>query len=322
MNVLIVEDDPTNRKLLRAQLEAERLTVLEAGDGVEALAVLGHAAVGAVITDILMPRMDGYRLCDAIRSSARWHRLPVVVYTATYTSPSDEKLALEVGADRYLRKPAPAELLLATLHAATRSAAASARPERSPLTEPVILREYNERLVSKLEHKNLELEAALGQLRASQQMLRDLVDGLGPDNLVGLLTPAGVVVVANQPALAIGGLDARDVLGTPLEQTHWFSHDGEAQARIRAAVGRAAAGEPSRYDVQIRADGGRLVWIDFCLRPIRDDGGRVVFLVSSATVIEDRKRAEEALRESGDRFRQVVENIGKFFGSATPSRTG
>ena len=58
MKVLIVDDQATNRKLLRAQLEAEGLGVLDATDGVEALAVLEREHVDAVITDILMPRMD------------------------------------------------------------------------------------------------------------------------------------------------------------------------------------------------------------------------------------------------------------------------
>ena len=60
MNLLIVDDHPTNLRLLRAQLESEGHAVFEAHDGVDALAMLERQPVDAVISDILMPRMDGY----------------------------------------------------------------------------------------------------------------------------------------------------------------------------------------------------------------------------------------------------------------------
>ena len=111
-NVLIVDDHATNRKLLRAVFEAEGMTGVEAADGVEALGVLEKQKVDAVISDILMPGMDGYRFCSEVRSSKRLCHLPFIVYTATYTSPSDEKLCLELGADRFLKKPASPTVLL------------------------------------------------------------------------------------------------------------------------------------------------------------------------------------------------------------------
>ena len=69
MNLLIVDDLATNRKLLRVTLEAEGHNILEAADGVEALQILARETVDAVISDILMPNMDGFRLCHEIRKS-------------------------------------------------------------------------------------------------------------------------------------------------------------------------------------------------------------------------------------------------------------
>src|SRR5680860_1142381 len=103
MNLLIVDDTPINLKLLRAQMDSEGHAVFEAHDGLDALALLERQRVDAVISDILMPRMDGYRLCYEIRKHERLHDLPIIIYTSTYTSSSDEKLALEMGADKYLK---------------------------------------------------------------------------------------------------------------------------------------------------------------------------------------------------------------------------
>jgi len=93
MKLVIVDDIATNRELLRETFETAGHTTLEASDGVEALQILARNKVDAVLSDILMPRMDGYRLCHEIRTNTRLRSLPIVIYSSTYNSPSDEKLA-------------------------------------------------------------------------------------------------------------------------------------------------------------------------------------------------------------------------------------
>jgi diguanylate cyclase (GGDEF)-like protein/PAS domain S-box-containing protein len=177
MNILIVDDDPINLKLLRAQLEGEGHAVFDAHDGVDALALLERQRVDAVISDILMPRMDGYSLCHEIRKHARLHDLPIIIYTSTYTSPGDQKLALDMGADKYLTKPVSVETLVAALHEVGAQPHAAPRPDA--LREVEVLKEYNERLVSKLKEKNTELlathEELQGLLVAANQSRRALL---------------------------------------------------------------------------------------------------------------------------------------------------
>ena len=112
MNILIVDDKSLNLKLLRAVLEAEGATVSEAANGIEALDVLEHVGVDAVISDIMMPRMDGYRLCKELRASPRSCNVPFIAYSANYTSSGDEQRMIDLGADRIVRKPAsPSEFV-------------------------------------------------------------------------------------------------------------------------------------------------------------------------------------------------------------------
>ncbi|MEW6306880.1 MAG: response regulator [Verrucomicrobiota bacterium] len=178
MTILIVDDIATNLKLLRAQLEAEGMAVLEAADGVEALANLERAPVDAIISDILMPRMDGYRLCHEVRKSERWQALPFIVYTATYTSASDEKLSLDLGADKFLRKPASTTAIVDALREVM-SLHPTQRPEpRVTLPEVELMKEYSERLVAKLEHKNGDLSAQAEILRERERQLTTLIGNL------------------------------------------------------------------------------------------------------------------------------------------------
>jgi two-component system, sensor histidine kinase and response regulator len=115
-----------------------------------------------MLSDILMPRMDGYRLCHEIRMNGRLRGLPIVVYTSTYTSPNDEKLARSLGANRFLRKPAPFRTVLTALHEAIAMPHTAARPEAWQEVE--VLKEYSNSLVAKLEKRNVELAEANGRL--------------------------------------------------------------------------------------------------------------------------------------------------------------
>ena len=157
MNVLIVDDQPINQKLLRAILQAEGHTVAEAPDGLEALQLLESHGADVVISDILMPRMDGYRLCSEVRKHKEFKHLPFIHYTATYTSRSDEKLSSDLGADVFLCKPAPAEEIIGALRRATRKG--HKVRARSAISESDVMKEYSERLVSKLEKKVEEVSA-------------------------------------------------------------------------------------------------------------------------------------------------------------------
>src|ERR1700690_517332 len=102
---LIVDDIENNRYLLRALLSANGYEVAEAVNGAAALALAGAAKPDLIITDILMPIMDGFTLCRACRFTRELADIPIIVYTATYTDPADGELALSQGADLFLIKP-------------------------------------------------------------------------------------------------------------------------------------------------------------------------------------------------------------------------
>src|ERR1700744_4163866 len=97
-NILLVEDNPSLLKLSKAIFEAGSYNVITATDGVAALEMLPLHDVGLIVTDILMPNMDGYSLCYHIRKDEKYRNIPIIIYSATYTSHSDEELAGDIGA--------------------------------------------------------------------------------------------------------------------------------------------------------------------------------------------------------------------------------
>jgi len=113
-NILIAEDNLVNRELLRELLEIRGYSVVEACNGEEALRALGECLPEALLLDLGMPVLDGYRTVQRIRENPRWATLPVLAVTA-YAMQGDKERILSCGFDGYLSKPINATLLFQEL---------------------------------------------------------------------------------------------------------------------------------------------------------------------------------------------------------------
>src|SRR6195952_1980788 len=117
--VLVVDDIPANVKLLEARLSAEYFDVLTASSGMQALAICTRAECDIILLDVMMPDMDGFEVCQQLKSSPATHFIPVVMVTAL-DSPSDRVRGLDAGADDFLTKPVSDIVLIARVRSLTR----------------------------------------------------------------------------------------------------------------------------------------------------------------------------------------------------------
>jgi len=186
MQLLIVDDSKIERMILKEMLQSEGYAVQEAENGQQALQMALLSCPDMIISDILMPVMDGFKFCREIRADKRTCEIPFVFYTGTYTKAEDEDFAFKMGADRFLVKNMEWSDFFRGLQDVIREKemGSTALSEDPSHDEKEIYKLYNERLIKKLEDKVAELEHEVSwrkklekQLYDSQESLEMAMDG-------------------------------------------------------------------------------------------------------------------------------------------------
>jgi PAS domain S-box-containing protein len=323
-SILVVDDKAEDRLQLQKFFKTDRYKVLHAANGAEALAAAVKNPPDMVISDILMPVMDGFTLCREWNKNKILQKIPFVFYTATYTDPKDKEFALSLGAGRYILKPQEMnnflgmiEKTIDTYNVANERPMPAFAPE-----EKISLREYNEVLVRKLENKMIQVDAAEKELREknaalekeikerkiaeeklrrSEEQLRLITENV--DDMIAILDLDGKRIYNNPSYEPILG-SAQLLKGTDsFQEIH--PDDREKIRNIFQKTIKTGLGQRSEYRF-INKDGD-ISFIESQGNVICDEKGNVTNVVVVSRDITNRRKAEEALRESEERYRSLAE---------------
>jgi two-component system cell cycle sensor histidine kinase/response regulator CckA len=144
------------------------------------------------------------------------------------------------------------------------------------------------------------------RLAAGERRFRAVFDEAS--EFVFLTQPDGTLTQANRSALAAVGRTLEDVIGQPLWDTPWWSHDPQLRARVKSVVDDAARGVPVRFEAMHPRLDGSTSWADCSMSAVRDGRGRVTMLVSESRDVTERVRSHEALIVSGARYRTLIDS--------------
>jgi PAS domain S-box-containing protein len=256
--VLIVDDDRKIADLLTELLEQEGYEVVSADDGARAIEILDAFAPDVVISDVVMPIIDGIELCRHIKMERGTASIPVLLISGLRNSPEDSIEGLTAGADDYLHIPF-----------------------------------RNEELLVKV--------ARLAERRRVEQHYRGIVeqaaDIIYTRNMDGYITSINAAggLFFGRPAAAIVGSHLSTLIGSDaaardIEQTKRVAHDSPLR---------------STYYLQDAQDQGR--YLEGVLTIERDRQGQPTGIRGVVRDITEQKLAEEALKESEERYRRLVE---------------
>ncbi|MGA4578145.1 PAS domain S-box protein [Limisphaera sp. VF-2] len=311
MRVLVVDDNPDNLYLLRTLLAGQGYEVEEARDGAEALGKARQHPPDLVISDLLMPVMDGFALLREWKTDPRLQRIPFVVYTATYTNPEDERLVRDLGADAFIIKPAEPEPFLARLRQVMEQAARKALPVALPRAEEGtrLSARHAEALIRKLEQKRTELEKLNRELTLASEHLRRILDLL--PTAAYTCNAEGLLTYYNLQARALLGREPRllDPADRFCGSSRWLHPDGTpvpAAENWTAVCLREARTVHGGVVLIERPDGSRRTALAHAA-PLLDEAGRAVGAVNVLEDITETLELFDALQQSEERFRRLAE---------------
>ena len=168
--ILVVEDVPNILELVAVTLRFKGYQVVTASNGEEAIERIAEQRPALVVTDILMPKLDGFALMYKLRTTPETNSIPVIFLSATYVTPEDKAFALSLGAARFLEKPVDTEEFLLTI-AEVLTNGIDTVPEM--ITQEKFYQGYLKRLESKLHHKN-------SQIARTERLLKSLPEEQKP----------------------------------------------------------------------------------------------------------------------------------------------
>jgi len=311
--VLIVDDNSSNRYLLQSLLEGEGMEVITAENGKEALEMARANPPDLIISDILMPVMDGYAFCRQCKLDEKLRHIPFVFYTATYTEPKDESFALSLGADRFILKPQEPEVIMDMLAEVWKESESKAHEPVKPLGEEMeFFRQYNEILFRKLEKKMLDLEIMSKELtmekeelRRSEEFLNSVVENI--PNMIFVKDAENLEFVRfNKAGEELLGFNRQDLIGKndydffPKDQADFFiQKDREVLKNKQLVV-------ITEESIQTKHLGERILHTKKI--PIVDKDGEPLYLLGISEDITELKRTEELFKKSEKKYRGIFEN--------------
>ncbi len=172
--ILLADDDSVGLGLVELQLQQAGHQIEAVGDGAAALAAARANRPDMIITDVLMPEMDGFELCRRCKEDPQLQQVPIILYSSSYTDPQEQQLGLALGAGRYLIKPVAPEVLRATVEELL-TGRQEEHPDNLSLDEEMrLLRSYNEVLFTKLQSKVQELQRTIAKHQSSEESLKTM----------------------------------------------------------------------------------------------------------------------------------------------------
>ena len=298
MKVLVVDDDPISLRLVDMVLKNRGYDTLLAYDGAEGIEVLKQDAVDLVVSDVLMPVMDGFQFCAELRGNPSLRHLPFLMYTATFTDERDEALAMAVGADDFVRKPCDPKILIEKIEALL---GLRHTPVETSVGHPMsdtreVYRLYNRRLMKKLETKLLELQDETKTRQQAQKDLSSLTAAIEQvAECIVLTDPDGVIEYVNPAFETVIGYTSEEVTGQMLDVLWSRSEQPELLENIweRLVIGDVWSGS-----LVSRRKDGNLYEQEVSISPVVGEEGHIMnFVVVSRDVTSDRQM-ERQLRNA------------------------
>ena len=291
MKVLIAEDMEDSRIMLEMVITSMGYEVMSGANGLEALRLAQADPPDLIISDIMMPEMDGFELCRQVKAVPKLQKVPFIFYTATYTEHQDKELASALGASRFIIKPQEPKVLMAiikeVLAAFSRAELQVGQEVQKEKSE--INHMYLHSVGRKLDKKIHELEQEREALQESEAKYRHLVEAVQNyyffythdiEGVLSYISPSIENILGYKPAESL---------------VHYVKYltDNPINKEVARYTELSIKGEeqPS-YEIEVESKDGSLRWLEVKEFPVFGQSGKVIQIEGIAHNITERKIAE------------------------------
>jgi PAS domain S-box-containing protein len=294
MKILIVEDDVNSRVFLERALLSQGYTVESAANGVQALEKAELSPPDLIISDIMMPEMDGFELCRRVKTDERLHTIPFVFYTATYIERKDEKLAMALGASHFLIKPMEPEEVFSAVSRVIEEHQAGLLPVPDQLQEEMaeLDRMQVEAYARKLDKKVRELEKEREALRFSEERYRSVVENTGIG--ISLISPNMEILALNKQ-MRTWFLNV-DISSRPICYRSFNDPPREEICSYCPTCKTLQDGQVHEAMTETPAK-DKVIFFRVISSPVKDKDGKITAAIEMVEDITERKRAEAEIEK-------------------------
>lgn len=299
MKILIAEDNADDRKILRINLEHHGCKVFDAIDGVDALRIVKKQKPDLIISDALMPNMDGFQFLRAIKTDDALKSIPFIFYSAVYTGYQEAQLAISLGAEAFIIKPKDPQEFWEELFGILEE---SKLKKEKTITARLIdeeeefLRKYSHVVASKLEEKVKELTDEITERKNAEEAIQDSAqkwqttfDAISDS--VCIINMEGKILQCNKPTEVLLDKPMREIIGN----TCWELVHGTSEPIQGCPIVRMKESH-KRENLALQV-GNR--WLNVTADPIFDEAGALAGAVHIIADITENKRTEQALTLMG-----------------------
>ena len=313
--ILIVDDQPDNVYLLEKQLEGHGFKTITAKHGIEGLKLLDENKIDMIISDILMPEMDGFLFCRTCKKHRVFQKIPFLFYTASYLDHEDEKFGLALGAAKYIIKPVELETLIKIIedvfiHTKSQKKYVS----KVTISEEDILHSYSDRLINKLELKNHALNTEINQRKKTEKAL---IENESKFRSVYQTSNDAIVIILNNKYVNCNDRTV-ELFGFASEAEFLSKKVGELSPRTQPNGGSSVKQVKIHLENAIKNGSEHFEWV-FKKKNGNIFQGEVVLssfnlhgknaLLSTVRDISERKKAENKLRESEAFSKSILSSL-------------
>jgi len=300
LKVLIADDNEDSRNLLVKQLQAHGHEVVAVADGAEALEQAVNEKPDIIVSDIMMPDMDGFQLCRLCKQIEQVRHIPFVFYTSGYTSDKDEQFGLSLGASAFIRKPADSETLSRILLEVCEKAKSGllSPSEVAPLEQSLFFDEYSKRFIANLDKKVAQLEKEVTERKKAEEALREIEEKLrltfeSVTEGITVTDLNGNVIDINEAVVRMHGYDSKEqVIGRSAFRLMAERDHARATENLTKTLEEGQSGTVE-YTL-LRKDGSEFPG-ELSADLVRDTSGNPIRFVAISRDITERKLAEREL---------------------------